>query len=92
MVTGAGAGLGKAIALAFAREGASVAVNDIDAATGAAVAEEIRNLGGGSCFAKVNVAKESEVQAMVKNVVDEFGGLDVMVNNAGGEMVKPSSK
>jgi NAD(P)-dependent dehydrogenase (short-subunit alcohol dehydrogenase family) len=89
LVTGAGAGLGKAIALAFAREGATVAVNDIDATTGEAVAEEIKNLGGGRCFVKANVANEPEVRTMIGNGVEEFGGLDIMVNNAGIEMVKP---
>lgn len=92
IVTGAGAGLGRAHALAFAARGAKVVVNDFGGArdgTGGsseaalAVVEEIRQAGGTAIADGANVADYEQVQAMVKRAVGEFGRVDILVNNAG---------
>lgn len=92
IVTGAGAGLGRAHALAFATRGAKVVVNDFGGArdgTGGsseaalAVVEEIRQAGGTAIADGANVADYEQVQAMVKRAVAEFGRVDILVNNAG---------
>ncbi|WP_025599213.1 SDR family NAD(P)-dependent oxidoreductase [Burkholderia sp. WSM2230] len=92
IVTGAGAGLGRAHALAFAGRGAKVVVNDFGGArdgTGGsseaalAVVEEIRKAGGTAIADGANVADYEQVQAMVKRAAAEFGRVDILVNNAG---------
>jgi NAD(P)-dependent dehydrogenase (short-subunit alcohol dehydrogenase family) len=86
LVTGAGgsgSGQGKAFSLAFAAEGADVAVNDIDQAKAEATAAEIKALGRRSIAIKADVSSEAEVNAMMDKVVKEFGGIDILVNNAG---------
>ncbi|CAB3778430.1 Putative short-chain type dehydrogenase/reductase [Paraburkholderia caffeinitolerans] len=92
IVTGAGAGLGRAHALAFAARGAKVVVNDFGGArdgTGGssqaalAVVEEIRQAGGTAIADGANVADYEQVLAMVKRAVTEFGRVDILVNNAG---------
>ncbi|PRX30659.1 NAD(P)-dependent dehydrogenase (short-subunit alcohol dehydrogenase family) [Paraburkholderia sp. BL18I3N2] len=92
IVTGAGAGLGRAHALAFAARGAKVVVNDFGGArdgTGGsseaalAVVEEIRQAGGTAIADGANVADYEQVQAMAKRAVSEFGRVDILVNNAG---------
>jgi len=82
IVTGAAQGIGKAIALRFAENGADVVVNDIDTANGEKVAEQIRALGRKSMFVKADVSKQEQVNDMVSKVVDEFGRIDILVNNA----------
>lgn len=83
IVTGAGKGMGRASALAFASEGASVAIADIDPVAGAAVAQEIQNSGGKAIFVQGNIADEAYVQRLVQETVGAFGGVDVLHNNAG---------
>ncbi|WP_027215033.1 SDR family NAD(P)-dependent oxidoreductase [Burkholderia sp. WSM2232] len=92
IVTGAGAGLGRAHALAFAERGAKVVVNDFGGArdgTGGssdaalAVVKEIRRAGGTAIADGANVADYEQVQAMVKRAAAEFGRVDILVNNAG---------
>ena len=92
IVTGAGAGLGRAHALGLAARGAKVVVNDLGAATdgsGAsseaarAVVEEIRAAGGKAIANGANVTDEAQVQAMVDEAIAEFGHVDILVNNAG---------
>uniref|UniRef100_E1TH96 Short-chain dehydrogenase/reductase SDR n=1 Tax=Burkholderia sp. (strain CCGE1003) TaxID=640512 RepID=E1TH96_BURSG len=92
IVTGAGAGLGRAHALGFAERGAKVVVNDFGGArdgTGGssdaalAVVEEIRRAGGTAIADGANVADYEQVQAMVKRAAAEFGRVDILVNNAG---------
>lgn len=83
IVTGAGQGLGRAIVLAFAAEGAIAVVADIDQANAPNVADHIRNTGGRALDLRVDVTDSNQVQTMVRRVVDEFGRLDILVNNAG---------
>ena len=83
LVTGGGRGIGQSIALGFAREGASVAVNAAHLATAEDTATQIRQAGGKALAIEANVADESQVKAMIDRVVRELGGLDVLVNNAG---------
>ncbi|WP_156289032.1 3-oxoacyl-[acyl-carrier-protein] reductase [Oceanobacillus salinisoli] len=84
LVTGASRGIGRAIALELARQGANVAVNYAGSEQKAQeVVEEIEKLGVKACKVQANVASESEVKAMVKEVTSQFGSLDILVNNAG---------
>jgi NAD(P)-dependent dehydrogenase (short-subunit alcohol dehydrogenase family) len=83
IVTGAGDGIGRAIALEFAREGAKVVVSDVDETTGAATVADITAAGGIARFVRCDVAKESEVEALVEAAERTYGGVDIMVNNAG---------
>ena len=84
LVTGASRGIGRAIAVELAREGAKVAINYTTSdAKAKEVAEEIVNLGGTGILCKADVANPKEVRAMVSAVADEFKHLDILVNNAG---------
>ncbi len=83
IVTGAGQGIGKGIALRLAQEGAQVIVNDINATLGEAVVAEIVAAGGTAAFVAADVTKSGEVKALVDAAVQHYGSLDVMVNNAG---------
>jgi NAD(P)-dependent dehydrogenase (short-subunit alcohol dehydrogenase family) len=80
IVTGAGSGIGRAIALRFAAEGARVVISDVDGEAAARVAAEA---GGETLVRKTDVTSNSEVETLVQTSVEEWGGLDVMVNNAG---------
>ena len=83
IVTGAAAGIGRATALRFAREGGRVAGFDVDQARSAGLVEAIQVAGGQSLFARVNVAETASVEAGVAAVVERWGRIDVLVNNAG---------
>jgi NAD(P)-dependent dehydrogenase (short-subunit alcohol dehydrogenase family) len=80
IVTGAGAGIGEAIANKLSGEGAHVALADLDEQAAKRVAGEI---GGKTLARRTDVTRAGEVEALVQGVVEEWGGLDVMVNNAG---------
>lgn len=82
LVTGGSTGIGRATALAFARQGAAVAIGDLSE-EGAKTAEMIRGEGGKALFVKTNVANSEEVAALVATTVRELGGLHVAFNNAG---------
>lgn len=81
VVTGGGTGIGRAIAVEFAREGATLLVAELDETTGRAVAEEIG--GGQARYERCDVSKEADVQAAVRTAIEAFGRIDIMVNNAG---------
>jgi len=83
LVTGAGSGIGQAIALLFAREGADIAVNDIDLPSAEKTAEAVKKIGRRAIAIKADVAEPDEVDAMVDRVIDELGGVHILVNNAG---------
>lgn len=84
LVTGASRGIGRAIAIELAREGAKVAINyTSNDAKAQEVAEEIKKLGGTAILVKADIANSKEVRAMVKQVVAEFTHLDILINNAG---------
>lgn len=83
IVTGSGGGIGEGIAKRLAAEGASVIVNDINAAAGQKVVSEIIAAGGKASFFAADVTKSEEVKALVNSAVERYGRLDVMVNNAG---------
>jgi 3-oxoacyl-[acyl-carrier protein] reductase len=83
IVTGAGSGFGRGIALRFAAEGAQVVVNDLNAENGEKTAEDIVGTGGHARFVGGDVAKDADVKRMVEFALAAYGGLDVVVNNAG---------
>lgn len=89
MITGAGAGIGRAIAKTFAAAGAAVAVTDRDAASARQVADAINAAGGKAAGGACDVTQESDLAAAVELAVDSFGGLSILVNNAGGGGPKP---
>ena len=83
LITGAGRGIGRSIALTFAREGAEVVVSDIDAASTAAVLEEVRASGGDGMAFRTDVSDEEDVKKAFAAVMNRYGTLDILVNNAG---------
>lgn len=83
IVTGAGQGIGEAIALAFAAQGANVVVAELNPETGAAVAARIMQTGAKAIFVQTDVADRSSVEVMAGVVQDQFGGANILVNNAG---------
>ena len=84
LVTGAQQGIGRGIALAFAREGADVAVNYLDdRAAAETVMHQVRATGRRATLVQADVARPAEAKTMVARVLEELGGLDVLVNNAG---------
>lgn len=83
LVTGGGRGIGRAVALRLAQDGAALAVSDVDEATGESVAAELRGLGHQASFYRVNVGAADEVTQLVERVLKEQGGLHILVNNAG---------
>jgi meso-butanediol dehydrogenase/(S,S)-butanediol dehydrogenase/diacetyl reductase len=88
IVTGAGRGIGRAIALRLARDGHTVGVNDVNAETAESVAAEITSAGGRAIAVPADVTDRAAVFDMVNRVVEEWGSLDVMVANAGVAQVK----
>jgi len=83
IVTGGGSGFGEGIARRFAEEGARVVVADINDEGGERVARGIREAGGEALYVHADVARAESVQALVDRTVEHFGGLDIVVNNAG---------
>lgn len=83
VVTGAGSGMGRAIAGALAREGASVVVAEIEPNRGAAVVAEINSAGGTATFIETDVGDPQQVSALFDEVMSLYGDLHILVNNAG---------
>lgn len=88
IVTGAGSGIGRATALAFARSGAKVVLGNRNTDRGAAAVDDIQQAGGQATFLRTDVAQAADVEALVAHAVTTYGRLDVAFNNAGieGEM------
>lgn len=83
IVTGAGSGFGEGIAKRFAEEGCRLIVNDVNVAGGERVAGEIVAGGGQAQFVQADVSRDAEVARLVRSALDTYGGLDIIVNNAG---------
>ena len=83
LITGAGRGIGKVIALTLAKEGANIIVNDIDRAAAESTANAIQAMGRKTISDSANIAIRSEVDTMCENIQQEFGKLDILINNAG---------
>jgi len=84
LVTGSSRGVGRAIALAYAREGASVVINyTANQAAGEEVIAAIKEMGEKAVLVKADVSKAADAETLVQKGVDEFGGIDILVNNAG---------
>jgi D-sorbitol dehydrogenase (acceptor) len=88
-ITGAGSGMGKAIAIAYAREGAKIVAADLNLDAAQGTAGEIAAAGGEAIAAQIDVRERAQAQAMVDAAVDRFGGLDILVNNAGVGRIIP---
>jgi len=89
LVTGAGSGIGRAVALALAREGARVSIVDIDRAGAEDTAARIRALGAQTLVIEADVSRCAEIERMVEETTARLGGLQVMVNNAGIDVPGP---
>ena len=89
IITGSGSGIGRASAMKFAREGAKVVIAEYNEKTGRETQNLIREADGEALFVQTNVAEFEEVEAVVERAVEEYGGLDIMFNNAGIGVNKP---
>lgn len=89
LISGAGAGIGRAIAILFAGAGASIVVSDLRAEAAEAVAAEITIAGGKAIGMACDVTKDDELEAVVATAVEKFGKITILVNNAGGGGPKP---
>lgn len=101
LVTGGARGLGRTIALYLAKIGADVAINDIDLQSSkeyneelsaSSVVQEIRNLGKNSIGIQTDVTNKDQVKNMIQTIINKFGKLDILINNAGGNLARVGSK
>ena len=83
VITGAGSGIGRTAALAFAREGGSVVISDINEIDGAETARQVLESGGYATAVRCDVRNAEDVAALIARAVADFGGVDVLYNNAG---------
>jgi NAD(P)-dependent dehydrogenase (short-subunit alcohol dehydrogenase family) len=82
LITGGGGGIGRGVARRFAREGASVLIAEIDEEAGETTARSLKELGGQCSFVQTDVTRKEQVQAAISRATDDYGRLDVLVNNA----------
>lgn len=92
IVTGAGSGMGRAIAMLLAERGAKLVVADLDSAAGEATVGLIRQSGGEARFIRVDVSCAADAEQMVRLAVQEFGQLDILCNNAGINLAAPATE
>jgi NAD(P)-dependent dehydrogenase (short-subunit alcohol dehydrogenase family) len=83
IVTGAGSGIGKATAELFAKQGARVVISDISEENGNSAVDEIKKNGGQAFYVKADSSRPEDNEALVKQTLDKYGGVDIAVNNAG---------
>lgn len=83
LITGGASGIGRATALLFAREGAAIALADVNADAGQRVVDEISQSGGRAFFERVDVTRTADCQRLVERAIREFGRIDILFNNAG---------
>jgi len=88
-ITGSASGIGREIAVVFAREGAHVVIADLNKDAAVATAAEISKTGPEALGVAVDVTSEDQVEATVKEAVDKFGGIDILISNAGIQIVHP---
>ncbi len=91
LITGSGAGIGRASAGLFAAEGARVAILEINEDSGAGAEHEIRDAGGEACFIHTDVTEPESVIAAVASTIERYGKLDVLYNNAGGSTLQDAA-
>ncbi len=89
IVTGAGRGIGRAIAIRLAREGARVVVSDVDGRAAEKVADEVRSLGRDALALQADVARKSEVERLISTTKNKMDAIDILVNNAGVATIRP---
>jgi 3-hydroxybutyrate dehydrogenase len=89
IITGSASGIGKEIALEYAKEGAKVVIADLMLAAAQATADEINKSGGQAMAVEMNVTDEAAVDAGTAKVVEKFGGVDVLISNAGIQIINP---
>src|SRR5689334_11601885 len=90
VVTGGGSGIGKAISVLYAKEGAKIVVTDVNEQGGNETISEIKSKGGDAIFVKADTSKPDDSRNVVEQAVRKFGGLHIAVNNAGiGGPLKP---
>jgi NAD(P)-dependent dehydrogenase (short-subunit alcohol dehydrogenase family) len=90
VITGGSTGIGRACALAYAREGASVVIGDVNEGDAGTIVDQIRNEGGESCFVRTDVGDPAQCIALVESAVSRFGQVDVVHANAGIDLNKPA--
>ncbi len=83
VITGSGRGIGKETAMRFAREGASVVINDVDEAVASEAVKDIEAVGGKATYCIADIRQLAEAQKLMNTAVEKFGRMDILVNNAG---------
>ncbi|HYN44899.1 MAG TPA: 3-oxoacyl-ACP reductase FabG [Candidatus Limnocylindrales bacterium] len=83
IITGGGSGIGKETGLLFAKEGAKVVIADINEKAGVETVDEIKNAGGEAIFARLDVTDREQTKQVVKDTIEKYGSVDVLINNAG---------
>jgi len=89
IVTGAGSGIGKGIALLYAEKGANVVVADINAEAGTQTADRIRETGGEDIFVQTDVRSETDIVRLMETACKTYGHIDILINNAGISVFRP---
>ena len=88
-ITGSASGIGKEIATVFAKEGAKIVIADLNKDAATATAEELKSTGAQAIGVAVDVTDEAQVDAAVEEAAKAFGGIDILVSNAGIQIVHP---